>query len=146
VHDFLVGRETGEGREAVARRKLGFRWGEWLAPRNEASPSTATLPAAREATPPAPPAMLPTAPSTPTAPATPTTLAMPLAVVARRGLVVPAAASASAAVADLRRALGDAKAMVAEGLLDDQDFGKVKASVLAGIAFGAGGGASKTGA
>jgi hypothetical protein len=46
----------------------------------------------------------------------------------------------------LRRALGDAKAMVAEGLLDDQDFGKVKASVLAGIAFGAGGGASKTGA
>jgi hypothetical protein len=71
---------------------------------------------------------------------------MPLAVVPPRGLVVPAAASASAAVADLRRALGDAKAMVAEGLLDDQDFGKVKASVLAGIAFGAGGGASKTGA
>ena len=146
VHDFLVGRETGEGREAVARRKLGFRWGEWLAPRNEASPSTATLPAAREATPPAPPAMLPTAPSTPTAPATPTTLAMPPAVVARRGLVVPAAASASAAVADLRRALGDAKAMVSEGLLDDEDFRKVKTSVLAGIAFGAGADASSAGA
>jgi hypothetical protein len=90
--------------------------------------------------------MLPTAPSTPTAPATPTTLAMPLAVVARRGLVVPAAASASAAVADLRRALGDAKAMVAEGLLDDEDFGKVKTSVLAGIAFGAGADASSAGA
>jgi len=132
VHDFLVGRETGEGREAVARRKLGFPWGEWLAPRNEA-------------TPPAPPAMLPTAPS-PTAPATPTAPAMPLAVVARRGLVVPAAASASAAVADLRRALGDAKAMVAEGLLDDEDFGKVKTSVLAGIAFGAGADASSAGA
>jgi hypothetical protein len=71
---------------------------------------------------------------------------MPLAVVARRGLVVPAAASASAAVADLRRALGDAKAMVAEGLLDDEDFGKVKTSVLAGIAFGAGADASSAGA
>ena len=34
VHDFLVGRETGEGREAVARRKLGFPWGAWLAPRS----------------------------------------------------------------------------------------------------------------
>ena len=155
VHDFLVGRETGEGREAVARRKLGFPWGAWLAPRNEASPSTATHPAAREATPPAPPAMLPMAPSTPaaptaptapTAPATPTTPAMPLATVARRGLVVPAAASASAAVADLRRALGDAKAMVAEGLLDDEDFGKIKTSVLAGIAFGAGADASSAGA
>ena len=62
------------------------------------------------------------------------------------GLVVPAAASASAAVADLRRALGDAKAMVAEGLLDDEDFGKIKTSVLAGIAFGAGADASSAGA
>ena len=56
------------------------------------------------------------------------------------------AASASAAVADLRRALGDAKAMVAEGLLDDEDFGKIKTSVLAGIAFGAGADASSAGA
>ena len=143
VHDFLVGGVTGESREAVARRKLDFEWGAWLAPRNEASPSATPPPATPAGTPPASPAMLP---MTPTTPATPDTPTMPLAVVPPRGLVVPAAASASAAVADLRRALGDAKAMVAEGLLDDQDFGKVKASVLAGIAFGAGGGASKTGA
>ena len=70
---------------------------------------------------------------------------MPLVAVVQSGRVVPAAA-ASAAVADMRRALGDAKAMVAEGLLEVEDYEKIKERVLVGIAFGAGGGASLAGA
>ena len=157
VHDFLVGRETGEGREAVARRKLDFAWGAWLAPRKEAPPAPAATSPATLPMPPTTPttrttptrpttAAAPTTPTTPITPSAPITPMLPLAEAPRRGFAVPAAAGASAAVADLRLALGDAKAMVAEGLLDDQDFGKVKASVLTRIALGAGGGASSAGA
>ena len=118
VHDFLVGRETGEGREAVGAGNSASHGARgWRRETKRPRPPRRTPSRARRHRP-APPAMLDGTVVTPSGAggaaadgargadgtATPTTRAMPLAVVARRGLVVPAAASASAAVADLRRA------------------------------------------
>ena len=109
----------------------------WCLQKTHEAPTTPTAP------------RTPTVPRTPTLPripSTPSNATMPLVAVVQSGRVVPAAAAASAAVADMRRALGDAKAMVAEGLLEVEDYEKIKERVLVGIAFGAGRGASLAGA
>jgi hypothetical protein len=122
VHDFLIGEVTEEGREAIARRKLTFPWGAWLRAKR-GTQSTKTP----ETTPPQSPAMLPST----TTPATPT-------MTARLAVVPPPTqhhSCPSSVVFEVRRALDEAKAMVTEGLLAEEDYVKIKAGVLAGISF-----------
>jgi len=122
VHDLLVHDATGEGRDAIARRKLDAPWGAWLRG-NRVGPSTDT----QEVTPRQSPARFPP-PMTP-----PTPLALPS--LFPQALTTthpyPGGGGPISVMAHLRAELLAGKEMIKEGLLDDEDYPDIKATALA---------------
>ena len=116
VHDYLVHLETGETPAQFLDRKKAHWWGAWLLTPEEASERRRAERAR----------LLPDA----NADADADTAADREAGGRGRGRPLALGACASA-VADVRAALGDARGMLEEGLIDRGDYARVKGTVLA---------------
>ena len=118
VHDYLVGQATGEGTEAIARRKLDTPWRGFLRGNRESPSKTLAM------TPPQSPRRMPP-PMTP-----PTPLALNTLFPQGPSATFPSS-GATSVVSDIRAALDDARAMLIEGIIDEDDYANIKATALA---------------
>lgn len=122
AHDYLVHLATGESQVELLRRKKSHWWGAWLIAPGERSSPSATM-------------SLPTPPGR--APPIDEELSERAVAADGAGLAVPAnrilasaVGSTTAAVADVRHALENARDMMMEGMISESEFDEMKARIL----------------